>query len=743
MLVQKFCDILNEGGIDFFCGVPDSLLKNFCAYIAEHIPRENNIITANEGNAIALASGYFLATRKPALVYMQNSGLGNCVNPLLSLTDKDVYNIPMLLVIGLRGEKGIKDEPQHFKQGILTEALLKTMNIKYSILPDNLEQTSEIINKSFDYMSKTNNVYALIVRKNYFEKYESKRKLNNYTLSREKAIEIVAKNTRKNDVLVATTGHISRELYQYRKNINASHKSDFLTVGSMGHASSIALGIAIKKRNRNIVCLDGDGAAIMHLGSMPVISSLNLDNFKHIIFNNESHNSVGGQPTVSNIINFKQLAKSLGYDEAYSVSDENELKKIMSKFLSSKRTSLLEIKVKNRTDENLIRPLETPIENKNIFMDYLDDNKTIFTNDAISKLKKELQISNAKNILFFASKSVLNNKKIQSEIKTKLLEFNIDYYTDFSVNAKAQEVSIAIKKLKNKYDTIIALGGGSVIDFAKLFKFAYDNKVSIEKYIQGYSKTIKDNTNLIAIPTTAGTGSEATQFAVVYINNKKYSLEHYTILPKISILSTKFLTKLPKHIKSSTAMDAFCQALESYWSVNSTAESISYSLKAIKLCHKYLIDYVVVGDLKATSKILIASNLAGKAINIAKTTASHALSYTISTKYNLSHGHTVALSIAKLFQYNCNINEKNIADTRGLEYVTKKMQKLLLILDIKNIDSINNYFNNMFADIELESNITKLGINDIKNIAASVNLQRMKNNPRLLSKEDLNNMFNY
>ena len=351
----------------FFCGVPDSLLKDFCAVLSEKTNARQHIIAANEGNAIALAAGYYLATGKPAVVYMQNSGLGNCVNPLLSLMDKEVYNIPVLLLIGWRGEPGIKDEPQHIKQGKVTDSLLKCMGIKYNLL-----ECQEQIDEAFNYMKTTKEPYALIVRKGTFSKYQHHAFIpERYSLSREEAIEKVLSAIPDNGIVVSTTGHISREVYEAREKNNQSHKQDFLTVGSMGHASSIAMGIALKKENNMVFCLDGDGAALMHMGAIPVIASRKMENYKHIVFNNEAHDSVGSQPTVAGNIDFIKLALSCGYSQAFSVSTKAELEKILPLFSTSKGTILLEIKVKCGARPDLGRPKERPVENKKIFMQNL------------------------------------------------------------------------------------------------------------------------------------------------------------------------------------------------------------------------------------------------------------------------------------------------------------------------------------------------------------------------------------
>lgn len=363
MITSSFFEKLISEGIDFFCGVPDSLLKEFSACLSDRVDFGNNIIAANEGNALAIATGHYLATGKPALVYMQNSGLGNIVNPLLSLVDEEVYNIPVLLVIGWRGEPDIHDEPQHLKQGKLTIPLLETMGIKTEILK-NINQ----ITNAVSYMNTTKKPFAFIVKKDLFEKYQNKINIpNSNILTREKSIQTIIEHLKETDIVVSTTGMISRELYENR----FSHEKDFLTVGAMGHASSIAFGIALEKSKRKVFCFDGDGAFLMHSGALAVIASRKPENFRHIIFNNEAHDSVGGQPTVANSVNIPSVAKAFGYKNVWSVNSIEEINNIWSEFYTQNGTNLLEIKVKKGNRKDLGRPKEKPVQNKESFMCFL------------------------------------------------------------------------------------------------------------------------------------------------------------------------------------------------------------------------------------------------------------------------------------------------------------------------------------------------------------------------------------
>ena len=367
----SFYNELQKREIEFFCGVPDSLLKDICAYITDNVPANKHIITANEGNAVALAAGYHMATEKIPVVYMQNSGLGNTVNPLLSLSDEKVYQIPLLLLIGWRGEPGVKDEPQHNTQGEVTIDLLKAMKIPHEILSLNPEEFKDQLDSVISKVQKTNQPVALLVRKGTFEKYSIKNSIKpTHSLLREDAIKTIVDCLEETDVIVSTTGKTSRELFEYRKALGHPHHSDFLTVGSMGHSSQIALGIALSKPNANIVCLDGDGALLMHTGGMAIIGDQEPANLLHIVINNGAHESVGGQPTVGFKTDFISMAKASRYKNAQSVSSIKEITNALVQ-LKGNGPSLLEIKVNVGSRDDLGRPTIKPVDNKIDFMQNL------------------------------------------------------------------------------------------------------------------------------------------------------------------------------------------------------------------------------------------------------------------------------------------------------------------------------------------------------------------------------------
>lgn len=372
-----FYEALRESGVEFYTGVPDSLLKSFCYYINETLNNDQHIIAANEGSALALGIGHHLSTGNVPLIYLQNSGLGNLVNPLLSLTDKEVYSIPGILLIGWRGEPETKDEPQHKKQGRITLDLLEVMGIPYKVLDStmNNDQVKKEVEASVTKSKSENQIYALVVKKDFFEKYSAKQEESKYLLSREKAIDLIIKNSNvdRDDIYVCTTGLPSRELYDLRRKYGKSLDNDFLVVGGMGHANQIALGIAISQPDRRVICLDGDGAIIMHMGSITTIGTSKQKNLFHIVLNNGAHDSVGGQKTTAFDVNLSGIAKNSGYENVFSVSNEEDLVKILITIGDLKGPIFLEIKLKKGWREEIGRPKTTPEENKTSFMHHLSE----------------------------------------------------------------------------------------------------------------------------------------------------------------------------------------------------------------------------------------------------------------------------------------------------------------------------------------------------------------------------------
>lgn len=367
MEIKQFVDCLNK---DFFCGVPDSQLKPLCDYlIATYgINPEHHIIAANEGNCTAMAAGYHLATGNVPVVYMQNSGEGNIINPLASLLNDKVYAIPCIFIVGWRGEPGVHDEPQHVYQGEVTVKLLEDLDVATFVI-DKSTQQEDVVNKLNEWkpLLEKGKQVAFVVRKNAFVNSSKVEYKNSHTVSREEAIKHIAAVTGE-DPVVSTTGKASRELFEIREGNKQGHGYDFLTVGSMGHSSSIALAIAIQKPDKKIWCIDGDGAVLMHMGSMALIGTNKPDNLVHIVINNGAHETVGGMPTVCEEINLTQIAKACGYEKTVKVNTLEELDKALNTAKSSNKLTFIEVMCAIGSRADLGRPTTTPIQNKNDFM---------------------------------------------------------------------------------------------------------------------------------------------------------------------------------------------------------------------------------------------------------------------------------------------------------------------------------------------------------------------------------------
>lgn len=370
MTAEKLLNILNG---DFYVGVPDSQLKALCNYLMDRygIDAKHHVITANEGNAAALAAGYHFATGKTPIVYMQNSGEGNIVNPVASLMNDKVYGVPCVFIIGWRGEPGVHDEPQHIFQGEVTLKLLEDMDIAAYVIDETTTEEDILgVMAGFQELLSKNKQVAFVIKKNGLS-YEGKVKYeNNNVLVRERVIEHIV-DVCGEDVIVSTTGKASRELFEIRESKGQGHQYDFLTVGSMGHASTIALGVAANKPHTRVWCIDGDGAALMHMGAMAVIGSNKPANLIHIIINNGAHETVGGMPTVADSVDIPGVAKACGYPYVCSVDTYEALDKELRTARGANVLTLIEVKCNLASRQDLGRPTTTAAENKRSFMEYL------------------------------------------------------------------------------------------------------------------------------------------------------------------------------------------------------------------------------------------------------------------------------------------------------------------------------------------------------------------------------------
>lgn len=372
---EDFAAALRDAGIQFITGVPDSLLKDICAHLTASLPAEAHRIATNEGSALGLAIGHYLGTGNPALVYMQNSGLGNIVNPVASLADPLVYGIPMLLMVGWRGEmlpdgQQLHDEPQHVKQGRITLTQLETLGIPYRIIDAHTTDIRGCVAEMRDQSMQRNGPVALVIRKQTFAPCAlPPRNAIPEQPSREEAIQTVVNMLPPETAVVATTGMASRELFEYRRALNSGHQRDFLTVGGMGHASQIAVGIAQARPERRVVCLDGDGAILMHLGGLALAAR--QANLLHLVINNGAHDSVGGQPTLASELDLAAIARALGYAWVESVTSRTELSDALRRALDSSGSAFVEVRCRTGARANLGRPDIPPSDNKRHFMNFL------------------------------------------------------------------------------------------------------------------------------------------------------------------------------------------------------------------------------------------------------------------------------------------------------------------------------------------------------------------------------------
>ena len=369
MKASRLLEQLEKMGIQTITGVPDSTLKQFCDGVQTYQGSLKHYVTANEGAAVGLAIGSYLAAGKPSCVYMQNSGIGNIVNPLASLANRDVYGIPMLFVVGWRGEPGVKDEPQHVFQGKITCELFETLSVLYRVIDqDTSDEEMDAILVEAEKTLSQGDQFAVIVKKGTFEKEAPFEWTNGNQMVREEVLGSILKGLSRETIIVSTTGKISRELYEQSEAIYGDHDNIFMTVGGMGHASMIALGIAKNRPDKRIVCIDGDGAALMHMGALPFIAAQAPENFYHIVINNQAHESVGAMPTGCQQAEFARIAQAAGYRETDKLADKESVQRIGEWVQKMTGPVLWEIPVSLQVRSDLGRPKESARENKEGFM---------------------------------------------------------------------------------------------------------------------------------------------------------------------------------------------------------------------------------------------------------------------------------------------------------------------------------------------------------------------------------------
>jgi len=368
---QALVEGLRQKGARLFAGVPDSLLQSLSSYLLRELGPAEHMITANEGNAVALAMGHYMATGNPGVVYLQNSGLGNCINPLTSLADREVYAIPMVLIVGWRGEPGKKDEPQHVKQGRITAGQLDLLGIPYWVV-DSTADIDKVLEESWQTMQQNSGPVALLVKANSLDAVSAPELVTDASLKREDAIGCVLECTSPEDIVIATTGKAGRELFELRERRGEAQR-DFLTVGGMGHTSSIALGVALARPERRVVCLDGDGSLLMHLGAAAIVGDARPRNLIHVLLNNGAHESVGGQPTVARTVDFASIVRACGYASYHRVDDLVSLRQTFGE-LDQQGPHFVEVLLAAGSRSDLGRPTLTPAQNKQQFMAHIGVN---------------------------------------------------------------------------------------------------------------------------------------------------------------------------------------------------------------------------------------------------------------------------------------------------------------------------------------------------------------------------------
>ena len=378
MEAERFINILGDLGADFYTGVPDSLLSPLTDVLySKYGISDKHIVAANEGAAVGIAAGHYLATGKPAVVYMQNSGIGNAVNPICSLIHEKVYSIPVVFVIGWRGEPGTKDEPQHVFQGEVTLPMLDCLEIPYTIVSEESDDLSDAVKRFKQYIDKGKPV-AFVIQKGALADEKKPDYSSNAVISREDALEAIINitDTDSGTVYVCTTGKLSREVFEIRERHRSGHSHDFLTVGSMGHVLAIAQGIAIAKPDLRVYCLDGDGSALMHLGSLAVASVHGSKNLTHIVFNNGAHETVGGLPTVCNRLNLSEVALTLGYRASFRIDSISELTQVLNDTRTAEGPVFIEVICNLSSRADLGRPTTSPAQNRVDFMNYLNADRS-------------------------------------------------------------------------------------------------------------------------------------------------------------------------------------------------------------------------------------------------------------------------------------------------------------------------------------------------------------------------------
>ena len=702
MKADSFLNIIRSTGIDFFTGVPDSLLRPFITAIEEFILPEYHIPALNEGQAAAIAQGIFLQTGKPAVVYMQNSGLCNALNPLISMSASQVYGLPAVLIIGWRGKPGTEDEPQHRLQGAATEQLLKDADIPYMILSPEMEIDQYRIESLIFESSLQQRPSAFLIEKGTFSGKAKCSTRNNYPLKRKDIIKLIAEKYDK--PVIATTGHTSRELFTVRGELGQPHNSDFLSVGGMGHLFSIATGLNAAGC-RDLLCLDGDGAFLMHSGSLSLLRNKRSGIIRHIVFDNEAHLSVGGFPTISKKVKICDIAAAAGYKFCKILAQPSEMH-LLDEFFKFNGDAFLQIKVNDMPVDSLPRPGRDITGFKYEFMNYITGSQQLFLGDIKKNLSLIIDKEKIKRVLL-----VTRSMRNRLECALSGININLKQFSSYTPNPDMGSLSEAMETLESEqFDAVIAMGGGSAIDSAKIIR-----------------SSLFPDSILIAVPTTCGSGAEATPFAVAYSDKVKISVE--TSEPDYVILDSTILAETPMSVLNAPIIDAVIQGIESLWAVSATAASRHSACRALGLLVPEIQHYVTGHSMNFT-QLHLGAYLAGRAIAESKTTACHALSYGLTAEYGLKHGEAVALLLPGIIK----VAYENRDDTLN--------RTLLLVFNIFGtscLDEFLDQYNQMCSALNLRSTIKEPFLPD--NLLSKISIERLNNHPVTLDKQTILNIY--
>lgn len=717
---EKLAEIFKSQELTFFTGVPCSILKDWLNFIKDNKDFQH-VAASSEGEACAISTGFHLAANRIPVVYMQNSGLGNSVDPLTSLLNEEMYNIPAILLISWRGEPGTNDTPQHTKMGRITTGLLETLGIPYTVLPFEESEINQEIKKAKEYAQEHNSPYALILRKGIIGLYNSEKEEDRHILTREQTIEMIVDGFTNKEIVVSTTGKTSRELFEVRKKKNQKTETDLYTLGSMGCCSGIGLGIALQKPDKKVFVFDGDGSVLMKMGTLATIGHCGPKNFYHIVFDNNAHDSTGGQKTSSNTVDFAKTALSCGYKFGQVVSTKEQLIESIKSMKSVDGPAMLVIKVKKGARKDLSRPDRISMEYRNEFAEFIrrkpiTEKYHLPTKIILGRLEENIReavdLFNPRKILLITSGNAMKRAGVIDRILNCLSEYQVTIFDKVKPNPSPETAEQA----KQDTDLIIGLGGGSVMDVAKVAATHLDKPC-------------------IVIPTTAGTGSEVTPFAALYTPEKKISFTGK--YPDVALIDYRLTLTMPKELVASTGMDVLSQAIEAYWSIYSTPLTDIHAKRAIELCIKNL-EASWNGDEKARESMSLAALEAGRAFSQTKTTAVHSVSYPFSVFYKIPHGLACAFTLPHFLVYNYKVAASDCLDQRGPDFVKSRIKEIAIFLGAGSVEEGKETILNLMKSINLP---TKIDFDIDTIVKHGFTPERVKNNPRELTQDDLKNIL--